>query len=97
MSKEPESKKFKMSPPGEHGGPTRYAFWLQTEQAHLFRYVEALICVQTVTMKADTRGLVSIKDDYDADEAWHYIRTEMEGEANVVPLDKIWEDAMAWL
>jgi hypothetical protein len=39
---------------------------------------------------------VDIKNEYDPDEAWHYIRTELEDEANYVHLDKIWEDAL-WL
>jgi hypothetical protein len=42
------------------------------------------------------RALVDIKNEYDPDEAWHYIRTELEEEANYVQLDKIWEDAL-WL
>ena len=88
---------FRMSEPAEHGGRTQYAFWLESSQTHLFRYVRTLICIANVKMVSKDKALVAIKDSYDADEAWHYIRTELEDEAKFVELDKIWEDAMKWL
>jgi hypothetical protein len=86
-----------MTPPAERGNSTKYGFWLETKEIHLFRYVRSLICVAGVTMQGTERGLIDIDDDYDPDEAWHYIRQEIEEEAQVVTLDKIWKDAMQWL
>jgi hypothetical protein len=89
---------FKMTEPRAQGITTRYAFWLNTERSHLFYFVQSLICVAQVDIvdEAGHHALVDIKDEYDADEAWHYIRTELEEEARTVNLDKFWEDAL-WL
>jgi len=92
-----EDSGFRMSEPAEHVGKTQYAFWLQTEETRLFRFMRTLVCVESVKMVNKGKALVAIKDIYDPDEAWHYIRTQMEGEAQFVVLDKIWEDAMKWL
>lgn len=89
--------KFKMTEPQKLGTETTYAFWLQTADTRLIEFVEKLICVASVDRtRAEKRVLVSLHDEYDADEAWHYIRTELEVESQYVYLDKIWEDAL-WL
>lgn len=97
MNRFHDSENFKMTEPSELGIHSKYAFWLETKYEGLFDYVKTLICVAAVTGLGKTRRLIAIKDDYDADEAWHYIRTELEYEASVVMLDPIWEDAMRWL
>ena len=40
------------------------------------------------------RVLVTIKDSFDADEAWHWIYSELDEEARYVRLDSIWDDAI---
>jgi len=40
------------------------------------------------------RVLVAVNDDFDADEAWHWIFKELNDEASFVQLDSIWEDAI---
>lgn len=91
--------KFKMTEPRENRSnrDTRYSFWLMTSEIHLFDFVKTLTCVASVRKLGESRGLIAIRDEYDADEAWHYIRSELEEESQYVPLDKIWEDALMWL
>jgi len=99
MSK-PDNDHFTMSEPEELGTHSKYAFWLTTTEDHLITFMGTLPCVCHVTDANEDeprRVLVSIEDSFDADEAWHWIRTEMEQEVNVVHLDQIWEDAMKWL
>ena len=88
--------KFTMSEPKAYRGPTRYAFWLTTTERSLVTFTEHLKCVKAVSTSDDdpVRVLVHIDDSFDADEAWHWIRTELEHEANYIRLDSIWEDAM---
>lgn len=96
---EPEDRKpnFSMTEPADHHSSTRYAFWLETEEARLFRFVRSLLCVADVQKVSVDKALIGIKDEYDPDEAWHYIRTEIENESSYVYLDKMWEDALMWL
>lgn len=91
--------KFRMTEPRENRSnrDTRYSFWLTTAEVRLFEFVKSLPCVASVRKLGESRGLIAIGDEYDADEAWHFIRSELEYEAQFVPLDKIWEDAMMWL
>ena len=97
MSGQISNSKFTMTEPKPYGVKTKYAFVLTTDEARLMQFVESLICVGRVNRLDDgQRALVDIKNEYDPDEAWHYIRTELEEEANYVQLDKIWEDAL-WL
>lgn len=91
------SEKFTMDEPREIGLTSRYAFWLTTEDKHLLAFVRSLACVAGVSETDSNRVLVDILDTHDADEAWHWIRTELEEESKVVRLDKIWEDALMWL
>ena len=46
--------------------------------------------------ETDNRALVEIRNDHDPDEAWHWVRTELEETKRHVVLDPIWEDAL-WL
>jgi hypothetical protein len=91
-----ENSKFSMSEPRPIGTRARFAFWLETRQSRLIDFVASLHCVSVVHRESEKRAMVEIKDDYDADEAWHHIRTELEEESNYVILDKMWEDAL-WL
>ncbi|MBZ0294753.1 MAG: hypothetical protein K8L99_19480 [Anaerolineae bacterium] len=91
------SDKFTMDEPREIGIKSRYAFWLHTSDQRLIDFTRSLLCVVAVNVTDGNRALVDIGDDYDADEAWHWIRTELEQESQVIVLDKIWEDAIMWL
>lgn len=46
------------------------------------------------TERMPLRVLVTIKDTFDADEAWHWIYSELDEEAKFVRLDTFWEDAI---
>jgi hypothetical protein len=85
-----------MSPPGEFGQTTRYAFWLITDDEHLVNYVQNLLFIAQIDEHTDARLLVDIHDAYDPDEIWHCIRSDLERESQIIILDKIWEDAL-WL
>jgi len=91
-----EHRKFTMSEPQKHDTVTTYAFSLTATDDRLAKFVEGLICVAAVDRVDTQRVLVSIYDEYDADEAWHYIRTELESEAQLIFLDQTLEDAR-WL
>ncbi len=73
-----------------------YVFTLVTDNVHLIDCMANYLCVASVKRINDLSLLVGIKTTYDADEAWHFIRSEMEKEAELIYLDKIWEDAL-WL
>jgi hypothetical protein len=91
-----ENEMFSMTEPQEIGSRTRYAFWLTASETRFFHVIGELACVAAVSQPANNRVLVEISNDHDPDEAWHWIRTELEEESRVVKLDKIWEDAL-WL
>lgn len=97
MTQRPEDLNFKMTEPGEHGPPTRYAFWLECDDPDVFQLTRKLLCVARVKMAKRDRALIAIKDTFDADEAWHYIRSKLYEESRNVRLDPIWEDALKWL
>ncbi|GAB4508505.1 MAG: hypothetical protein OHK0046_01150 [Anaerolineae bacterium] len=89
--------KFSMSEPSEDkDGQEMYAFWLTTSETRLFNYVKGLPCVQSLDLVDEKTAYVVIKHEYDADEVWHYICSELEEESQYVELDSIWEDAI-WL
>lgn len=99
MSGKLDHPQFEMSEPvQEKRAPTRFAFWLKTEKSDLVEFLGTLKPVTVMEGQADAEGrlLVAIKDDYDADEVWHYVRQELEREADYVDLDDIWNDAL-WL
>ena len=91
------SEKFTMDEPKEIGMKSRYAFWLHTADKRLLEFTASLSCVISVNETDGNRALVDISDEHDPDEAWHWIRTELEEESQVVVLDKIWQDALMWL
>jgi hypothetical protein len=90
-------KRFTMEEPREIGLRTHYAFWLTTSEKRLIRAVREAGCVARLMRSKDGRILVEIRDEFDPDEAWHYIRAAVEEAAQYVELDDIWEDAMKWL
>ncbi len=91
------NEKFSMSEPQAIGIQTRYGFWLTSTEDRFFEITRNMRCVASVSKPDNNRALVEINNDHDPDEAWHWIRTELEEESRVVKLDKIWEDAIAWL
>lgn len=97
MNLNPEDLNFKMTEPDEHGPPTRYAFWLECDDPEVFKFTGRLLCVARVKMDRHDRGLIAIKDTFDADKAWHYIRIKLHEESHTVYLDPIWENALRWL
>ncbi|MAS34475.1 MAG: hypothetical protein CL610_10735 [Anaerolineaceae bacterium] len=96
MSKH-ENDKFQMTEPQAIGTRTRYAFWLTAHEDRFFEIVRSMGCVAFVSQPDNNCALVEISNQHDADEAWHWIRTELEEESKFVKLDKIWEDAISWL
>lgn len=92
-----ENEKFSMTEPQKIGNHTRYAFWLTAAEERFFDVVRSLRCVAFVSEPRNNRVLIEIHNDHDPDEAWHWIRTELEEESQYVKLDKIWEDAISWL
>jgi len=91
-----ENNRFRMEEPRSHGSNTEYAFWLYTAEQDLIDLVREMGCVASIQEDPNGRLLVEISDEHDADEAWHWVRTELEMEINSVKLDKIWQDAI-WL
>jgi hypothetical protein len=92
-----ENEKFSMTEPQTIGKHTRYAFWLTASEERFFEVARSLRCVASVSEPEENRALIEIHNDHDPDEAWHWIRTELEEESQFVKLDKIWEDAISWL
>lgn len=96
MAQQSRNKKFTMTEPREYNKGTKYAFWLVTSDNRLFEFTESLICVNGIARSKDgLRALINIDNDYDADEAWHWIHTELEDESNMVDLDQMWLDAFS--
>jgi hypothetical protein len=91
-----ENEHFSITEPREMGRGNRYALWLTATEPRYFDLVRDMRCVAAVSEPVNNRALVEISNDHDPDEAWHWIRTELEVESRVVKLDKIWEDAL-WL
>jgi hypothetical protein len=91
------AKKFEMGEPAHIGLNTEFAFWLTTGYDELLEVVASLNCVAAVLEVEDGCSLVEINEDHDPDEAWHWIRSELEAEVQFVELDPLWEEAMKWL
>jgi hypothetical protein len=90
--------RFYMKPPAEVKNSGRYAFWLMTEEKRLMLTVWSMNCVAAMRRSRSTgRILVEISNDHDPDEAWHWIRTELEDAVNYVVLDPMWEEAIRWV
>lgn len=97
MAEQSKDKKFTLTEPREYNKGTQFAFWLVTSESRLFAFTESLICVHSIARSKDgLRALINIADEYDADEAWHWVRSELEDEANIVQLDKMWMDALSF-
>lgn len=94
-----DNDKFVMTEPGPFGKTTQFGFWFTTSELRLLDFIETLPCVVHIerTDHDDAPMLVDIGDAYDPDEAWHWIRADMEDEANSVQLDSIWHEAVQWL
>ncbi len=98
MSVKPSENRFEMKPPAEVKASGRYAFWFTTEERRLLATVWSMTCVASMRRSRSTgRVLVEINDEHDPDEAWHWIRTELEDAVNYVELDPMWEEAIKWL
>lgn len=75
-----------------------YAFWFTTTEKRLLSAVYNMRCVTAMKRHRPTgRVLVQISTDHDPDEAWHWIRSELEEVVNTVELDDIWVDALKWI
>ena len=93
-----DDKLIEMSEPQRISFNTEFGFWLTTFDDQILDVVASLLCVATVQEpEEDGRALVEIADDHDPDEAWHWIRAELEEEIQFVELDPIWEEALKWL
>lgn len=98
MSVKPSDNRFEMKPPAEVKASGRYGFWFTTEEKRLLATVWSMNCVASMRRSRSTgRVLVEINHDHDPDEAWHWIRTELEDALNYVELDPIWEEAIKWV
>lgn len=90
--------RFVMFKPGEVRNRGHYGFWLRTEDQRLLAVVRSMNCVADMKRhRPSGRVLVEISDDHDPDEAWHWIRTELEGAIHEVELDPIWINALKWI
>lgn len=90
---------FVMTEPGEYGFRTRFAFWFVSDNPNWFIYLADLPCVYDVIPTEDEpeRCLVEIDDSFDPDEAWGWIRTDLQQELDDVKLDPIWHEAIKWI
>ncbi len=91
-----ESRDFDLSEPQPIGINTRFACWLTCSEERYFRAILRMGCVASVSKPQNNRALVEIRNDHDPDEAWHWVRTELEETSRQVVLDPIWEEAL-WL
>jgi hypothetical protein len=92
---EPE---FTMDAPAFYNRGSNYAFWMTTSDRKLLAAVRSMNCVSGMKRSRTTgRILVELSDDHDPDEAWHWIRKEIEDTINDVELDDIWIEAMKWI
>jgi hypothetical protein len=92
-----ENEKFSMTEPSVMQPGAPYAFWLTAAEERFFEVARGMRCVLRVSQPENNRALVEIHSEHDPDEAWHWIRTELEEESQQIHLDKIWEDAISWL
>jgi len=98
MSVPKTDNRFDMQPPAPVKHTERYAFWLATEEKRLLMTVWSMNCVASMKRSRSTgRVLVELSDEHDPDEAWHWIRTELEEAVNYVELDPLWEEALKWV
>lgn len=94
---------FTMTAPGDFGRTTEFGFWFTTGELYLLDFVEAMACVARVHSEESERDdipvLVDIGDEYDPDEAWHWIRKDLEEATTLRFIDResVWADAIRWL
>ena len=89
---------FEMGVPGRYGQNSKYAFWMTASDKKLLTTVRAMNCVAGMKRsRTSEHVLVEISNEHDPDEAWHWIRTELEEAVNEVELDDIWIEAIKWL
>ncbi len=93
--KQPE---FTMEAPGRSRRTSGYAFWMTASDRKLLMAVRSMRCVAGMKRSLSTgRILVELSDEHDPDEAWHWIRKEIEDSINEVELDDIWIEAIKWI
>ncbi|MBI1277916.1 MAG: hypothetical protein GC179_07290 [Anaerolineaceae bacterium] len=98
MSSKQSQERFAMSVPHPFRQSEQYGFWLTTTEKRLLTAVYAMRCVAGMKRhRPSGRVLVEISDEHDPDEAWHWIRSELEDAVNYVELDSIWEEAIKWI
>jgi hypothetical protein len=89
---------FTMEAPARYGRSSNFAFWMTTSDKKLLTAVRGMGCVTGMKRSLlSGRILVEISDDHDPDEAWHWIRKEIEDTINEVELDDIWIEAIKWI
>ena len=90
--------RFVMGTPQALPQDDQYAFWFTTTEKRLLSAVYSMRCVAAMKRHRPTgRVLVQISTDHDPDEAWHWIRSELEDTVNYVELDDIWVEALKWI
>lgn len=98
MSHQHSQQRFAMGIPRVFKQSEQYGFWLDTREKRLLSAVYGMRCVAGMKRHRPTgRVLVEISNEHDPDEAWHWIRSELEDAVNYVELDDIWVDAIKWL
>jgi hypothetical protein len=97
MSESGERVQFTMEEPRECGPiGRRFAFRFGSSELYLYDFVQSLPCIADIQWaEGDDWALVYIDDEFDPDEAWHWVRTDLEDETNA-GLDRIWREAI-WL
>lgn len=80
------------------GWGERFAFRLSVNEPYLIEFVRSLLCISDIRDMSDHDdwNLVEIDNEFDPDEAWHWVRTELEDEVNNSGLDALWREAI-WL
>ena len=98
MSNPQPEHRFAMGVPQTYKQGAQYGFWLTTTEKRLLTAVYGMRCVAGMKRhRPSGRVLVEISNEHDPDEAWHWIRSELEDAVNYVELDEVWEEAIKWL
>lgn len=98
MMRQDSGSRFTMDIPRAVVGSPRYAFWMSTTEKRLLAVVRSMNCVAEMKRSRSTgRVLVALSEEHDPDEAWHWIRAELEEAIQEVELDPIWINAIRWI
>lgn len=98
MTNQQSQERFVMGIPRPFRQSDQYGFWLTTNEKRLLTTVYGMRCVAGMKRHRPTgRVIVEISTDHDPDEAWHWIRSELEDAVNYVELDNIWIEAIKWI